>query len=103
MIFEMQTHTLPGMKRRRQMKLQITASGSYQTVLCKLRPSYYLAALLMLGLCSCSSSRNQITGDPFAEASPQTINAHEESASGAGIPIESAVHVEMAQPHNRRR
>ncbi len=61
------------------------------------RLGYVPAALLFLGLCSCSSSRNQVAGDPFAgEGTQVAVNALDESPDGAAVPIESAVHVETS-------
>lgn len=60
-----------------------------------LRLGYVPAALLLLGLCSCSNIRNQMVGDPFgSDSEALAINAFEESADGTTKGVEPAVHVE---------
>lgn len=79
------------------MTIQKTDCAAQRWRHAAMRLGYVPAALLLLGLCSCSSSRNQVAGDPFSTDNEQlTVNAIEETPAGVTAAVESAVHVESA-------
>jgi len=50
-------------------------------------------ALLLLGLCSCANTRQEVAGDPFTGSQPQLATHEvEETDKPAGIAIERAIH-----------
>ncbi len=84
------------------MNSHTTSRGTTQRVLRPSRLGSSIAVLLVLGLCSCSSSRNQFSGDPFAaDYSQQTINAHNEADDETAASVESALHMQSAQANRR--
>lgn len=81
------------------MNPQFTATAKFLTAGSLLRSgSRHVMLLMVLGLCSCSSARNQAANDPFeADLSQSAVNAYQESPDGETARIESAIHMESAQ------